>query len=87
MYRPPTGRELAVLTLLQHGLTSSAIGHRLGVSERTVNKHLERLYRKLSVSNRVSAVVTAQSLGWLPQQTRPHQPRHQESTSSPAACS
>ena len=60
-----TGRELAVLRLLGEGHTASAIAHRLGASPRTVNKHLEHIYRKLQVNDRLTAVRTAQQLGLL----------------------
>src|SRR5262249_6743957 len=42
-----TGRELAVLRLLAEGLTAFSIARRLSSSPRTVNKHLEHIYRKL----------------------------------------
>jgi DNA-binding CsgD family transcriptional regulator len=61
-----TPRELAVLSLVADGLTSAAAARRLVVAERTVHKHLERVYTKLDVSDRVSAVVRAQRLGVLP---------------------
>ncbi|MET0886790.1 MAG: LuxR C-terminal-related transcriptional regulator, partial [Mycetocola sp.] len=51
-----TGRERAVLQLLATGSTAEAIGRVLGCSGRTVEKHIEHLYRKLRVSDRVSAV-------------------------------
>jgi DNA-binding NarL/FixJ family response regulator len=54
-----TGRELATLALLADGLTAVAIAHRLAVSPRTVNKHLEHLYRKLGVRDRLQAVLVA----------------------------
>lgn len=55
-----TGRELAVLQLLSDGLTATTIGHRLGRSPRTVQKHLEHIYRKLEVSDRLMAIRVAQ---------------------------
>ncbi|MGR6964642.1 response regulator transcription factor [Geodermatophilus sp. URMC 61] len=58
-----TGRETAVLQLLAAGLTAGSIAHRLGCSPRTVHKHLERLYRKLDVSDRMAAVQEARRLG------------------------
>lgn len=61
-----TPRELAVLTLLAEGLTAGAIGRRLLITERTVQKHLERCYTKLEVTDRLSAVLRAQHLGLLP---------------------
>jgi DNA-binding CsgD family transcriptional regulator len=60
-----TPRELSVLTLVADGLTAAAAARRLVVAERTVHKHLERVYAKLGVSDRVSAVLRAQRLGIL----------------------
>ena len=61
-----TVRETAVLRLLSAGLTSSAIGHRLCISERTVHKHLGHVYAKLGVGDRLTAVLCGQQLGLLP---------------------
>jgi DNA-binding NarL/FixJ family response regulator len=58
-----TGRELAVLRLLVRGLTAEAMARRLGCSPRTVSKHLERLYRKLGVGDRLMAVERARQNG------------------------
>jgi DNA-binding CsgD family transcriptional regulator len=58
-----SGRELAVLRLLADGGSASSIGHALGISPRTVHKHVERVYRKLGVSERVTAVRLAEQLG------------------------
>ena len=60
-----TTREAAVLGLAAEGLTASAIGRRLEISVRTVHKHLEHVYTKLHVSDRVSAVLRARELGLL----------------------
>jgi DNA-binding NarL/FixJ family response regulator len=68
-----TGRELAVLGLLSEGLTATAIGRRLGCSPRTVHKHLENLYRKLEVGDRLMAVSVGCELGLLtPGRPRTH---------------
>jgi DNA-binding CsgD family transcriptional regulator len=61
-----TPRELAVLGQLADGLTAAAIGRKLLITERTVHKHLERLYTKLGVGDRLAAVLRAQRLGLLP---------------------
>jgi DNA-binding CsgD family transcriptional regulator len=61
-----TPRELAVLGELADGLTAAAIGRKLLITERTVHKHLERLYTKLGVGDRLAAVLQAQRLGLLP---------------------
>lgn len=60
-----TSRELAVVRLLAEGLTATAIGRRLGISPRTVTKHQQNLYRKLEVTDRVTAVLRAQACGLL----------------------
>jgi DNA-binding CsgD family transcriptional regulator len=60
-----TGRELAVLRLLCAGLTAEAMARRLGTSPRTVHKHLEHLYRKLGVRDRLMAVQRARECGLL----------------------
>lgn len=61
-----TGRERVVLGLLCEGLTAHAIGHRLSCSPRTVSKHLEHIYFKLEVHDRVSAVRAAETRGLIP---------------------
>lgn len=60
-----TPREIAVLALVADGLTAAAVAHRLLISERTVHKHLQRLYTKLGVHDRLAAVLRAQNLGVL----------------------
>jgi DNA-binding CsgD family transcriptional regulator len=65
-----TPREVAVLGLLVEGLTAAAIGRRLGIAERTVQKHLEHAYGKLGVADRLTAVLRAQHLGLLPALSR-----------------
>lgn len=56
-----TGREAVVVSLLRRGLTQGAIARRLGCSPRTVEKHLERIYRKLGVADRLAAVRRAEA--------------------------
>ncbi|WP_225850580.1 helix-turn-helix transcriptional regulator [Streptomyces sp. HPF1205] len=50
-----TRREAAVLGLLADGLSNDQIAHRLAISPRTVDKHLEHAYPKLHVKGRVEA--------------------------------
>ena len=50
-------REQAVLGWLRRGLSNKEIGQVLGISPRTVQKHLQRVYRQLGVCTRVEAVV------------------------------
>jgi DNA-binding CsgD family transcriptional regulator len=60
-----TGREVAVLALLSGGGTAESIGRRLMISTRTVHAHLQHVYRKLGVDDRMRAVLVAQELGLL----------------------
>jgi DNA-binding CsgD family transcriptional regulator len=62
-----TGRELAVLRLLAQGHTAFGIAVRLSSSPRTVHKHLEHVYRKLEVSDRLTAVRLASELHLIPE--------------------
>jgi len=50
-----SGRELEVLVLVSEGLTSGQIGRRLGISPRTVAKHVEHIYQKIGVESRAAA--------------------------------
>ncbi|MEU0005878.1 LuxR C-terminal-related transcriptional regulator [Streptomyces sp. NPDC006314] len=61
-----TPRETTVLLLLTDALTADAIGRRLGISIRTVHKHVENIYRKLGTRDRVGTVLRAQRLGLIP---------------------
>lgn len=54
-----TPREIEVLHHLAEGLTARAIAHRLGAAEATIRKHLEHIYAKLDVRDRVGAVTLA----------------------------
>ncbi|WP_228973016.1 helix-turn-helix domain-containing protein [Streptomyces sp. DH12] len=62
---PLTGREATVLRMLSEGLPAAAMARRLGISVRTVHKHLENLYRKLGTADRLGAVLRAQRAGLL----------------------
>jgi DNA-binding response OmpR family regulator len=54
-----TQRESEVLLWIAKGKSNRDIGEILGLSSRTVNKHLEQIYVKLGVENRASAAVKA----------------------------
>ncbi|WP_075216859.1 response regulator transcription factor [Mongoliimonas terrestris] len=54
-----TNREAEVLHWIAHGKSNRDIADILGLSPRTVNKHLEQVYAKLGVENRSSAAVLA----------------------------
>jgi len=54
-----TAREGEVLLWIGRGKANRDIGEILGLSPRTVNKHLEQIYAKLGVENRASAALKA----------------------------
>ena len=58
-----TGREAEVLLWIARGKSNKDISTVLGISPRTVNKHLEQIFEKLGVENRASAAaLTVQAL-------------------------
>ncbi|TVT53618.1 response regulator transcription factor [Amycolatopsis rhizosphaerae] len=72
-----TPREVVVLGLLAEALPAVAIARRLGVSVRTVHKHVQNVYRKLGTSDRVSTILRAQWAGLIASGARtPHDARH-----------
>jgi DNA-binding NarL/FixJ family response regulator len=60
-----TDRELDVLRLTGRGYTNKAIGVQLGISDRTVQGHLARIFNKLQASSRTEAVMKAVSMGLI----------------------
>jgi DNA-binding NarL/FixJ family response regulator len=54
-----TDRELQVLRGVVAGKTNQEIGLDLGISQKTVEKHLELVYSKMKVASRVEAAVMA----------------------------
>lgn len=54
-----TPRETEVLSWLAKGKTNRDIGDILGLSHRTVNKHLEHIFEKLGVETRAAATALA----------------------------
>lgn len=58
-----TAREVEVLEWVACGKTNRDIGEILGLSPRTVNKHLEHVYVKLGVETRTAAATLAIAMG------------------------
>ena len=50
-------RENEVLSWLQEGLSNKEIALALGISHRTVQKHLQRVYRQADVNTRAELIV------------------------------
>lgn len=50
-------RETEVLTNVADGLSNIAIAERMGVTENTVDTMLRRIFKKMNVNNRISAVL------------------------------
>lgn len=58
-----TERELEVLRLVVEGHTNQEIACELGISDKTVAKHLGEVFNRLGVSSRVEAAVLAVRIG------------------------
>jgi DNA-binding NarL/FixJ family response regulator len=58
-----TSRELEVLAWVVAGKTNQEIGLELAISEKTVEKHLDAVFKKLGVASRVEAAVFAVKAG------------------------
>jgi DNA-binding CsgD family transcriptional regulator len=65
---PLKQRERVLLIHLAAGRTARAIGHEMGITERTVRKHLGALYARLGCGDRLVAVRRAAEFGLLPKQ-------------------
>jgi DNA-binding NarL/FixJ family response regulator len=56
---PLSQREIEILLHMREGSTDKEIARLLGLSERTVQHHVQSICQKLSAANRTQAVVTA----------------------------
>lgn len=52
-----TNREREVLEAVATGEPSKVIARQFGISSRTVQKHLQRVYAKLGVRGRIAAIL------------------------------
>jgi DNA-binding CsgD family transcriptional regulator len=62
---PLTGRERQIMALIAAGWTAAAVASRTGIATSTVRKHLQNIYAKLEVSDRLTAVNVLRAKGWL----------------------
>ncbi|MEU9338010.1 response regulator transcription factor [Streptomyces sp. NPDC048290] len=58
-----TRREADVLRLIARGMTNAEISTELSVSESTVKSHVQHMFNKLELRNRVHAVIFAYEIG------------------------
>jgi DNA-binding NarL/FixJ family response regulator len=63
--RVPSEREIAVIGGLQRGATSAEIAARLGISARTVESHLRRMFDRYGVVSRTELAILAIEQGWI----------------------
>ena len=62
--RRPSDRELEVLRLLTTGASNDEIAGRLGLSDKTVESHLRRMFDRYGVLSRTELAVLAVREGW-----------------------
>lgn len=63
MTEPLTQRETEVLSIIAKGMTLSEAARLLGISTHTVSGYTKEIYRKLNVSSRAEAALTARNIG------------------------
>ncbi len=68
MRRPAglTDREATVVGLVARGLQTKQVAHRLGISPKTADRHLQNAYAKMGVSTRAAATLFAMEHGLVP---------------------
>lgn len=66
---PFSPRELEVLQLAADGMTNKEIAYRLGLSERTIQFHLNTVFQKTGTGSRTEAASLALRRGWLPEES------------------
>lgn len=63
MTEPLTQRETEVLGIIAKGMTLAEAARLLGISAHTVSGYTKEIYRKLNVSSRAEAALTARNIG------------------------
>ncbi len=64
--RRPSDRELQVIERVNAGSTNAEIAAALGLSEKTVESHLRRLFDRYGLLSRTELAVLAIEEGWVP---------------------
>jgi DNA-binding NarL/FixJ family response regulator len=60
-----TKRELEIIKAIKDGYAYKQIAHMFFISEGTVRKHIDNIYRKMQVNNKMSAVKMATENRWI----------------------
>ena len=68
--QPFSPREREVLTLVAQGLTNKEIAYRLGISDRTVQFHMNSVFNKTDTASRTEAAILALQQGWIEIETQ-----------------
>jgi DNA-binding NarL/FixJ family response regulator len=63
--RRPSDREIEVLGLVRAGASNAEVAASLGVSEKTVESHLRRMFDRYGVLSRTELAVFAINEGWV----------------------
>jgi len=58
-------KEQEILQLVAQGCTNKAIASAIGVTQRTVENYLSKLFVKLNVESRAEAVIVAKEKAWI----------------------
>lgn len=62
---PLSDTQMTILRLIADGYSNREIAQRVHLSENTIKSHVQEIFRKLKVGNRVEAAVRASREGWL----------------------
>jgi len=62
---PLSHTQLEILRLIAAGFSNREIASRVHLSENTIKSHVQEIFRKLDVGNRVQAALKASKQGWL----------------------
>ena len=62
---PLSDTQLEIIRLIAAGLSNREIADRVYLSQNTVKSHVQEIFRKLGVGNRVEAALTATRKGWI----------------------
>ena len=64
--RRPSNREIEVIAQVVGGATNAEVATALGLSEKTVESHLHRLFDRYGLLSRTELAVLAMNEGWVP---------------------